>query len=254
MKTYKVSKNLIGLLHKNMAEIKLGKIKIEVEQKDIKNIHLSIYPPHGVVRIAAPTRMDLDTIRVFAISKLSWIKKQQAAFNEQKRETPREYLTRESHYFLGERYLLKVIEVDVKPKVVLTFKEIELYIRPNTLIEKRKVILDEWYRSELKKRLPELITKWENKIGVQSNSFGVKKMKTKWGTCNTEAKRIWLNLELARKPLICLEYIIAHELIHLIERSHNQRFVSLMDEFMPLWRSHRQLLNTLPFSHVDWKY
>jgi hypothetical protein len=237
-----------------MAEITLGSINIEVEQKDIKNIHLSIYPPHGAVRIAAPNRMDLDTIRVFAISKLSWIKKQQAAFKNQDRETPREYLTRESHYFLGKRYLLKVIEVDAKPKVILKFDEIELYIRPDSSTEKRKVILDEWYREELKKRVPDLIEKWENKIGVQANIFGIKKMKTKWGSCNTEAKRIWLNLELARKPLICLEYIIAHELIHLIERSHNQRFVSLMDEFMPLWRTHRAELNTLPFSHVDWKY
>ena len=237
-----------------MAIIKLNDIEIEVEQKDIKNIHLSIYPPHGAVRIAAPNRMNLDTIRVFAISKLSWIKKERTAFQNQQREMPREYLTRESHYFLGKRYLLKVIEVDEKPKVTLKFDEIELYIRPNTTTEKRKAILNEWYRIELKKRVPALIEKWETKIGVQSNEFGIKKMKTKWGTCNTEAKRIWLNLELARKPLICLEYIIVHELIHLIERSHNQRFVSLMDEFMPLWRSHRELLNALPFSHVDWKY
>ncbi len=237
-----------------MAEIKLGNIAIEVEQKDIQNIHLSVYPPNGLVRIAAPNRMDLDTIRVFAISKLSWIKQQQAAFKNQERETPREFLTRESHYFLGKRYLLKVTEINEKPKVILQFNEIELYIRPNTSTEKRKAILEEWYRAELKKRVPDLIKKWENKIGVQANSFGIKKMKTKWGSCNTEAKRIWLNLELARKPLICLEYIIAHELIHLIERSHNQRFVSLMDEFMPLWRSHRELLNALPFSHVDWKY
>jgi len=237
-----------------MAEIKLGNIAIEVEQKDIQNIHLSVYPPNGLVRIAAPNRMDLDTIRVFAISKLSWIKQQQAAFKNQERETPREFLTRESHYFLGKRYLLKVTEINEKPKVILQFNEIELYVRPNTSTEKRKAILEEWYRAELKKRVPDLIKKWENKIGVQANSFGIKKMKTKWGSCNTEAKRIWLNLELARKPLICLEYIIAHELIHLIERSHNQRFVSLMDEFMPLWRSHRELLNALPFSHVDWKY
>lgn len=237
-----------------MAKITLGQVDIEVEQKAIKNIHLSVYPPDGVVRIAAPEHLDLETIRVFALSKLSWIKKEQANFKNQRRESPRKFITREDHYFLGERYLLKVIEHNAKPKVVLKIKEIELYVRPNTSIQKRHEIMNEWYRTELKKRVPALIEKWEKRISVSCSEFGIKRMKTKWGTCNTEAKRIWLNLELARKPLICLEYIIVHELTHLLERSHNQRFVSLMDEFMPLWRSHRQTLNELPFSHVDWKY
>lgn len=237
-----------------MAKITLGQVDIEVEQKAIKNIHLSVYPPDGAVRIAAPEHLDLETIRVFALSKLSWIKKEQANFKNQRRESPRKFITREDHYFLGERYLLKVIEHNAKPKVVLKIKEIELYVRPNTSTPKRHEIMNEWYRTELKKRVPALIEKWEKRIGVSCSEFGIKRMKTKWGTCNTEAKRIWLNLELARKPLICLEYIIVHELTHLLERSHNQRFVSLMDEFMPLWRSHRQTLNELPFSHVDWKY
>lgn len=232
----------------------LGNINIEVEQKAIKNIHLSVYPPNGAVRIAAPHHLDLDTIRVFALSKLSWIKKERAAFQNQERELPRKYVTRENHYFLGQRYLLKVIEQDNKPKVVLKIKAIELYIRPDTPAPKRQKIMDEWYRGELKKRIPALIEKWEKRIGVSCHEFGIKKMKTKWGTCNTEAKRIWLNLELARKPIICLEYIVVHELIHLIERSHNQRFVNLMDEHLPLWRVYRQTLNELPFNHVDWKY
>jgi len=237
-----------------MQQIELGNIKIDVELKNIKNIHLSVYPPNGKVKISAPERMDLDTIRVFTISKLKWIKKQQEAFRNQERETPREYLTKESHYFKGKRYLLKVIEHNAKPKVILKHSEIELYIRPNATIEKRKQILDEWYRAELKKIVPIIIEKWEKKIGVKSNEFGIKKMKTKWGTCNTKAKRIWLNLEIAKKPFECLEYIIVHELVHLLERSHNEKFVKYMNEFMPKWRFYREELNRLPFSHVDWNY
>lgn len=237
-----------------MQYIELGNIKIDVVQKDIKNIHLSVYPPNGKVKIAAPERMDLDTIRVFAISKLQWIKKQQNIFNKQQRETPREYLTKESHYFKGKRHLLKVIEQYEPPKVILKHSRIELYIRPNTTIEKRKEILDHWYRSELKKIIPDMIKEWEKKIGVKSNEFGIKKMRTKWGTCNPAAKRIWLNLELAKKPVECLEYIIVHELIHLIERTHNQTFINYMNNFMPKWRFHRDELNRLPFSHTDWKY
>lgn len=237
-----------------MSQIALGNIVIDVEKKDIKNIHLSVYPPKGSVRISAPERMDLDTIRVFAISKLKWIKKQQEAFKKQKRETQREYLTRESHYFLGERYLLKIIEYDASPRVILKKKEIELIVRPDTPLERRKEILDEWYRSELKMVVPPLIKKWEQKIGVQSEEYGIKKMRTKWGTCNQKAKRIWLNLELAKKPLECIEYIVVHELIHLLERSHKEKFIALMDEHMPKWRFYRDELNRLPFSHIDWRY
>ncbi|MEL7222618.1 MAG: SprT family zinc-dependent metalloprotease [Bacteroidota bacterium] len=237
-----------------MQELQLGNITIDVEQKDVKNIHLSVYPPNGKVRIAAPDHMELDTIRVFAINKLQWIKKQQATFKNQVRETPREYIEKESHYFQGERYLLNVIEHHAKPKVVLKHKTIELYVRPNTTTKKRKSILDEWYRAEMKKVIPPLLEKWENKIGVKANNFGVKLMRTKWGTCNIEAKRIWLNLELAKKPLICLEYILVHELVHLLERNHNDRFIKYMNEFMPKWRFHRDELNRLPFRHTDWKY
>jgi len=237
-----------------MQHLELGNIVVDVEHKDIKNIHLSVYPPNGKVRISAPLRMELDTIRVFAISKLQWIKKQQENIQKQERETPREYLTRESHYFLGKRYLLKVILHNASPEVVVKHKEIELYIRPDISTEKRKEILDEWYRRELKKLLPDIISKWEQTIGVRCNEFGVKKMRTKWGTCNIEAKRIWINLELAKKPVECIEYIVVHELVHLIERKHNERFISLMNEFMPKWKFFRDELNRLPFSHLDWKY
>ncbi|SFF95691.1 hypothetical protein SAMN04488033_11665 [Salegentibacter agarivorans] len=237
-----------------MQQLKLGNIEIEVEQKDIKNIHLSVYPPNGRVRIAAPQKMDMDTIRVFAISKLQWIKNQKKALLEQEREPQREFIERESHYFLGKRYLLKIHYRQASPKVELDHKYIHLYIRPDTSTKKRAEVLDEWYRSKLKRLVPELIEKWEKEIGVKSNDHGIKKMRTKWGSCNTEAKRIWLNLELAKKPKDCLEYIIVHELVHLLERSHNQNFVRLMDKFMPKWKFYREELNRLPYSHVDWGY
>jgi predicted metal-dependent hydrolase len=237
-----------------MEQLELGNISIEVEQKDIKNIHLSVYPPYGKVRIAAPSKMKMDTIRIFAISKLPWIKEQQKSLLAQERESPREFINRESHYFMGKRYLLKLIEHDAAPKVEIDHKYIHLYVRPATDQAKRREILEGWYRMKLKEMVPDLITKWEKKIGVQSNEYGIKRMKTKWGTCNTEAKRIWLNLELARKPVECLEYIIVHELIHLLERSHNARFVRYMDEFMPKWQFYRDELNRLPYSHVDWGY
>ena len=238
----------------SISQIELGNIKIDVIQKNIKNIHLSVYPPLGRVRISAPERMDLDTIRVFAISKLQWIKKHRETFKNLKREAQREYISRESHYFKGKRYLLKVIEHTAPPKVILKHSEIELYVRPNSTTEKKKQILDEWYRAELKKIVPNLIEKWEKKIGVKSNEFGIKKMRTRWGTCNTKAKRIWINLELGKKPAECLEYIIVHELVHLLEKGHKENFIKYMDEFMPKWRHYKEELNRLPFSHIDWNY
>ena len=237
-----------------MKQLQLGRISVDVLQKDIKNIHLSVYPPTGRVRISAPTRMDLDTIRVFAISKLSWIKKQQDKLRIQEREAPREYLNRESHYFNGKRYLLKVIEQSAVPRVELKHSIIELHVRPQTNKEKMKSILDEWYRSQLKASLPDLIRKWEKKMNVKVNEFGIKKMKTKWGTCIREAKRIWLNLELAKKPKECLEYIVVHEMVHLLERNHNDRFISLMNELMPKWRFYKEELNRRPLRHEHWSY
>lgn len=237
-----------------MEILKLGKITVDVVQKEIKNIHLSVYPPSGRVRISAPVRTDIDTIRVFAISKLDWIKKQQAKLKNQVREAPREFLNRESHYFKGKRYLLRIIEQDAAPMVELKHSKIKLFVRPQTGKEKMKYILDEWYRSQLKASLPALIEKWEKKMHIRVNEFGVKKMKTKWGTCNREAKRIWLNLELAKKAGECLEYIVVHEMVHLIERNHNDRFISLMNEFMPKWRFYKEELNRSPLRHEDWSY
>lgn len=216
-----------------MEQLQLGKIIIDVEQKDIKHIHLSVHPPAGKVRIAAPLRMDLDTIRVYALTKLNWIKRQQAKLQGQEREAPREFLNRESHYFKGKRYLLKVVEVQAPPKIELKHSSLVLYVRPNTPTEKRQRIIDEWYRAQLKQVVPELIEKWEKKLDVQVHEFGIKKMKTKWGTCNREANRIWLNLELTKKPAECLEYILVHEMVHLLERKHNGIFMAYMDQYLP---------------------
>ena len=237
-----------------MEQLILGDVSIEVELKDIKNVHLSVFPPIGRVRIAAPRRMNLDTIRLYAISKLSWIKQQQQKFRNQPRETPRKYINRETHYYLGKRYLLKIVEHDATPFVKVNHNYLELYVRPNTTIEKRQAILDQWFRDQLKKLIPPVIEKWEKVMNISCNEVGIKKMKTKWGTCNAESKRIWLNLELAKKPFHCIEYIIVHELVHLLERTHNDRFIILMNTFLPEWKHLRNELNQLPVSHSEWGY
>lgn len=234
--------------------IDLGEITAEVVQKDIKNIHLSVYPPNGRVKISAPFRMDLETIRIFAISKLGWIKRQQTKLRNQEREAPREYVSRESHYYLGKRYLLKVVERESKPSVTIKHDKLILQVKPATNLEQRQVLVQEWYREQLKALVPNYIAKWEKIMGVDVAEFGIKKMRTKWGTCNTEAKRIWINLELGKKPLECLEYIVVHEMVHLLERRHNARFIAYMTQFLPQWRSLKEELNRLPVSHLDWGY
>lgn len=236
-------------------KIAIANLEIDVIRKNIKNMHLAVYPPTGRIRLSAPERTDAEVVRLFAISKLGWIKKHVKNFKEQPRETKREYITGESHYFMGKRYLLKVIEHDGYSKVELSgTKNILLKVKKGASKEEKGTIIKEWYRKEIKKLLPELITKWEKVIGVKCNDWGVKHMRTKWGACNVDDKRIWLNLELAKKPLICMEYIIVHELVHLLERHHNDKFVKHMDQFMPKWRMHRDELNSLPVAHNDWGY
>lgn len=237
-----------------VTRIELGEIVADVLRKDIKNIHLSVYPPLGRVRISAPSRMSLDTIRVFAISKLGWIKKQQEKLQEQERETPREYRDRESHYVWGKRYLLKVIEVEKAPGVELKHSEMILWVRPGTDGLKKRAIVEEWYRKQLKKAVLPLIARWEPLMGVKVERFFVQQMKTKWGSCNHGARSIRLNSDIAKKPRECLEYIIVHEMAHLLEPTHNDRFVSLLDQFMPKWQFYRDQLNRLPVSHEEWVY
>ena len=236
-----------------MNQITVSNITVDVVRKDIKNMHLAVYPPTGRVRIAAPKRVNDDAIRLFVISKLGWIKRHQKKFENQERILPREYKERESHYFQGRRYLLRIKEtngigyVDLKGKTYL-----DLYVRNNASFENKQRVISEWYRKELKIMLPELIEHWEKKIGVKVDIFGIKQMKTKWGSCNIEKKRIWLNLELAKKPIHCLEYIVVHEMIHLLERNHNNRFKSYMDNYLPNWKQIKDELNRIPVSHADW--
>ncbi|HHT9137878.1 MAG TPA: M48 family metallopeptidase [Candidatus Wunengus sp. YC60] len=238
-----------------MDHITITNIKIAVVRKDIKNIHLAVYPPTGRVRIAAPIRVNEDAIRLFAVSKLGWIRRYQRKFEGQERLSPREYKNRESHYFQGKRYLLNVREADALPKVVLRCKTyIDLYVRPETPTSKRHEIMNEWYRDQLKKQLPALIEKWEKKMNISLKDWRVKLMKTKWGSCNSEKKRIWVNLELAKKPIHCLEYIIVHEMVHLLERHHNVRFLAYMESYLPNWKQRKTELNKLPVSHADWSY
>jgi len=236
-------------------QLHIANLDIDVIRKDIKNMHLAVYPPTGRIRLAAPSRTDDEVIRLFAISKLSWIKRHIKNFKAQARETPRDFVSGESHYFEGRRYLINVIDYQGRNKVELkNHKEINLYVKPDSSSAQRAKVFKEWYRKELKAQIPEIIEKWEKVMGVKANEWGVKHMRTEWGTCNTDEKRIWINLELAKKPKNCLEYIIVHELVHLLERSHNDRFIALMNKYMPKWRAHRDELNRLPVSHTDWGY
>jgi len=238
-----------------MEQITISNIKIDVVRKDIKNIHLAVYPPTGRVRIAAPIKTNEDAIRLFAVSKLGWIKRNQRKFEGQERISQREYKQRESHYFQGRRYLLNVIEADATPKVVLKNKKfIDLHVRPETSLSKRHEIMTEWYRVQLKSQIPCIISKWEKILKVKVAEWRVQQMKTKWGSCNIERKRIWINLELAKKPEHCLEYIIVHEMVHLLERHHNDKFLYYMDTHLPNWRQLKTELNKLPVSHADWSY
>jgi hypothetical protein len=241
-------------MNTNYNTINVGDISVNVIHKDIKNVHLSVHPPQGRVTISAPLRMDLETIRLFCISKLGWIRKQQAKLKNQKRETAREYITRESHYYLGQRYLLKVVEQNTAPKVVLKHNTIELYIRKGTSITRRKKILQGWYRQQLRALIPQYIAKLEKKMNVKVAEIGIRIMKTKWGTCNPKANRIWLNTELAKKPIESIEYILIHEMVHLLERKHNETFIAYMDKFSPKWKHLREELNRAPLGHVEWKY
>lgn len=234
--------------------LQLGDLTVDVVFKDIKNVHLSVYPPSGRVRISAPRRMSETTIRAFAAAKIPWIRDQQRKLQEQERETSREYLDRESHYVFGKRYLLQVAE-DARPaNVERKHRHLVLTVRPGTPEDVRKSILDDWYRQLLKEAAAPLIAKWEPRLGVKVHRLFVQHMKTKWGSCNHLAGSIRLNTELAKKPRECLEYLVVHEMVHLIEPTHNAGFVALMDRFMPRWQFYRTLLNSLPLRHEHWDY
>ena len=232
----------------------LGGVVLDVVRKDIKNVHLSVYPPTGRVMISAPLRTSLDTIRLFAIAKLGWIKRQQKTLREQERDSQREYLDRESHYVWGRRYLLKVVLEDAAPSVQLQHVKLVLSVRPGSDGSMREAVMANWYRQLLKSAVPPLIAAWEPRLKVTASRFYVQQMKTKWGSCNPAAGTIRLNTELAKKPSECLEYIVLHEMVHLLEPTHGPRFLALMDRFMPAWRDTRNLLNRLPARHEQWNY
>jgi predicted metal-dependent hydrolase len=235
-----------------MALLQLGDIKVEVTRKDIKNVHLSVLPPSGAVRIAAPRRMKLEAIRLFAISKLPWIKQHRKKQQAQEREPPRDYVDRESHNVWGKRYLLKLVSRDARPLVVLKHKTIELHAREDLPAGKRAAILEAWYREQLKATLPGLLDKWQRLLGVEVNRVFVQRMKTKWGSSNPRRRHIRLNTELAKKPPECLEYVVLHEVSHFRCPRHDQRFIALLDQHLPHWRVIRDELNAAPLRHENW--
>lgn len=230
-------------------------IDVDLIRKDIKNLHVGVYPPDGRVRVAAPLHLDDEAIRLAVITRLTWIRKQQTRFRQQQRQSSREMVTGESHYYQGRRYRLDVIEWDGPPRVTLTNNtRLEIRVRPGTDRTKREAVLHNWYRDRLREQISTLLMMWEPRLGVTVSEVRIRKMKTRWGSCNSEAKRIWINLELAKKSPESLEYILVHELIHLRHRHHDDRFQALLDKFMPQWRRRRDELNIAPLAHADWRY
>src|ERR1700704_357717 len=228
---------------------------VEVVRKDIKNLHLGVYPPEGNIRVAAPLRLDDDAIRLAVISRLGWIKKRKSGFEQQERQSERHLVTGETHYLEGRRYRLDVVARGGIPSIrVRNNTRLELQIPPGKSLQKRRAVLYRWYREMLREKVSLLISKWEPIIGVRVANWDIRRMKTRWGTCNFLDRRIWLNLELAKKTPSCLEYIVVHEMVHLLERHHNERFTGYMDRFMPGWRMRRKELNRAPLSHEDWTY
>jgi predicted metal-dependent hydrolase len=228
---------------------------VEVVRKDIKNLHVAVYPPAGRVRVATPLRLDDDAVRVAVISRLGWIHRQQARFADQVRESQRELTTGESIYFRGRRFRLEIIEDLGKPGVrVATNSRIQLRCHPGADHAHREATLNEWYRERLREQIPLLLRKWERKVGVDVAEVRIRRMKTRWGSCNAAAHRIWLNLDLAKKPASSLEYILVHEMVHIHERGHGERFRKMMDVMMPTWHLYRDELNRAPLSHEDWRY
>jgi predicted metal-dependent hydrolase len=237
-----------------MAEtIQLGDTAIEVRRKDIRHVHLSVHPPNGRVTLVAPKGTRSEVARAYASSKLGWIRDQQAKLQGQARETPRQFVERESHYLWGRRYLLSVEEEDGKPSVRLDHRVITLTMRPGSDRAKRAAVMHEWHKSLLHAAIPELVRKWEPKLGVEVAGYFLQRMKTRWGGCNYRSRTIRLNTELVKKPRDLLEYVVVHEMLHLIEPTHNERFLTLMSRAYPAWREARVELNELPLGEAEWK-
>lgn len=233
--------------------IRIGEIAIAVTRKDVKHVHLSVHPPNGRVTLVAPLATRLEVARAYAASKLAWIRVQQEKLRNQERETPRRFVTRETHYLWGRRYLLSVQEVDAKPSVSLDHRRVTLNVRPGSSQAKRAEIMHEWHKALLHDVVPVFIRKWEKRLGVNVGAYFLQRMKTKWGSCNPKARHIRLNTELVKKPKDLLEYVIVHEMIHLIEPTHSERFLALLAEHFPAWREARAELNELPLGAEVWR-
>jgi hypothetical protein len=233
----------------------IGGIDVEINRRAIKNIHLSVLPPNGRVRLSVPNKTGEQAIRLAIVNKLAWIKRQQSDFANQPRQSIREMANGECHYLWGQKFRLAISESSGKYSVTARGNnKLDLAVNASTTTENRLKLLNGFYRQEMQGSLAKLLPKWQKRLGVEANAMSIKKMKTKWGSCNIQAKRIWLNLELAKKPIECMEFILVHELVHLHERHHNERFRSMMDKHMPNWRERRDLLNSLPLAYEDWSY
>lgn len=235
------------------ATIQLGDIAIALERKGVKHVHLSVHPPNGRVTLVAPMGTRPEVARAYAASKLRWIRDQQAKLRGQARETPRQFVERESHYLWGRRYLLSVREEDAKPTVRCGHRTITLSVRPGSTKAKREAVMREWHRSLLHDAVAELIHKWEAKLGVEVAGYFIQRMKTKWGGCNHRARNIRVNTELVKKPRDLLEYVVVHEMLHLIEPTHNEKFVALLSKHYPTWREAKAELNELPLGAEAWR-
>ena len=226
-----------------VSQMIISGVEIEVIKKDIKNMHLTVLSPNGSVRITAPKNMSDEVIKRFASKKIGWVKKKIEKFQNQPRQSERKYVSGESHYLWGRKYLLDIQHTTKANNIAIKSNKLVLTVRKNSTPQRREKLLNEWYRAEIKAKLPGLFKKWENVIGVKANAIGVKNMRTRWGSCNTKDKRVWINLQLAKKPVACLEYIIVHELVHLLERNHTPVFYGHMDKFLPDWRLTKDELN-----------
>ena len=228
-------------------------LRVSIVRKAIRNLHLGVYPPDGRIRVAAPLAVSDAAVRVAVIGKLPWIKRQRASFEHQARESQREMVSGESHYYRGRRYRLDVVETQTLPRVELRGQRaMVLHVRPDWTADDREHLLQRWYRERLRELVTRLLDKWQDELGVTLCEWGIKRMKTKWGSCNPKAGRIWLNLELIKKPPACLEYVLVHELTHLLIRNHDERFLALMDRHLPTWRRRRTELNAAPLAEESW--
>ncbi len=234
-----------------MMNLTVSGIEISAEKKQIKNMYIRVIPPDGRVHITVPMSATEDAIRMFAISRIAWIKKQRQKFADQPRQTERRYVSGESYYLWGRRYRLDVVYSNIRNDVSVSGQKVILQVRPDSTAQQRANVMDGWYREILKRAIPPILEKCEKIVGVHANEWQVKNMRTKWGTCNISKKRIWLNLQLARKTPECLEYVIVHELVHLLERKHNDVFKAYMDRFYPNWRIVKVNLNEQILDYMD---